>query len=121
MFYKSLLKPLLFQLNAESAHEAAIKVSDLTSNSTLFRKIASDIYGFEHPSLEREFFGLKFPNPVGLAAGFDKNGVAPKAMQSLGFGFVEMDDSMEGKSAVDALNGNEIDGRVWKVNEAKPR
>ena len=101
MFYKSLLKPLLFQLNAESAHEAAIKVSDLTSNSTLFRKIASDIYGFEHPSLEREFFGLKFPNPVGLAAGFDKNGVAPKAMQSLGFGFVEI-----GSITAKPSNGN---------------
>jgi cold-inducible RNA-binding protein len=41
--------------------------------------------------------------------------------RSKGFGFVEMDDSTEGKSAVDALNGNEIDGRAWKVNEAKPR
>ena len=40
---------------------------------------------------------------------------------SKGFGFVEMDDSTEGKSAVDALNGNEIDGRAWKVNEARPR
>ena len=41
--------------------------------------------------------------------------------QSKGFGFVEMDDSNEGKSAVDALNGSEIGGRAWKVNEAKPR
>ena len=41
--------------------------------------------------------------------------------RSKGFGFVEMDDQTEGKSAVDALNGNEIDGRAWKVNEAKPR
>ena len=41
--------------------------------------------------------------------------------QSKGFGFVEMDDSNEGKSAVDALNGSEISGRAWKVNEAKPR
>ena len=41
--------------------------------------------------------------------------------RSKGFGFVEMDDSNEGKSAVDALNGSEIGGRAWKVNEAKPR
>ena len=41
--------------------------------------------------------------------------------RSKGFAFVEMDDSTEGKSAIDALNGNEIDGRAWKVNEAKPR
>ena len=41
--------------------------------------------------------------------------------KSKGFGFVEMDDSNEGKSAVDALSGSEISGRTWKVNEAKPR
>ena len=41
--------------------------------------------------------------------------------RSKGFAFVEMDDSTEGKAAIDALNGNEIDGRAWKVNEAKPR
>ena len=41
--------------------------------------------------------------------------------RSKGFAFVEMDDSTEGKSAIAALNGNEIDGRAWKVNEAKPR
>jgi len=41
--------------------------------------------------------------------------------RSKGFGFVEMDDSNEGKSAVAALNGSEIGGRAWKVNEAKPR
>lgn len=41
--------------------------------------------------------------------------------RSKGFAFVEMDDATEGKAAVDALNGNEIDGRAWKVNEAKPR
>jgi RNA recognition motif-containing protein len=41
--------------------------------------------------------------------------------RSKGFAFVEMDDSTEGNSAIDALNGNEIDGRAWKVNEAKPR
>ena len=41
--------------------------------------------------------------------------------RSKGFGFVEMDDSNEGKSAVEALNGSEIGGRAWKVNEAKPR
>ena len=41
--------------------------------------------------------------------------------RSRGFGFVEMDDSNEGKSAVNALNGSEIAGRAWKVNEAKPR
>ena len=48
------------------------------------------INGKNHPSLEKEVFGIKFPNPVGLAAGFDKNAEVYKQMYSLGFGFVEI-------------------------------
>ena len=48
------------------------------------------LYCFHHPSLEREVFGLKFPNPVGLAAGFDKNAVLTDELATLGFGFVEI-------------------------------
>ncbi|MGB2514438.1 MAG: quinone-dependent dihydroorotate dehydrogenase, partial [Flavobacteriaceae bacterium] len=44
----------------------------------------------KHPKLEREVFGLKFPNPVGLAAGFDKNAVLYKALSNFGFGFIEI-------------------------------
>jgi RNA recognition motif-containing protein len=62
-----------------------------------------------------------------LRSAFSQFGKVSKASvimdhnRSKGFAFVEMDDSMEGKSAIDALNGNEIDGRAWKVNEANPR
>ena len=45
---------------------------------------------FEDPGLEREFFGIRFRNPVGLAAGFDKNGEAILGLQALGFGFIEV-------------------------------
>lgn len=90
MFYKSLFKPILFQNDAESAHELAVKLSSITSNSTLLYNISHRIFGLEHNKLNRNYFGLHFPNPVGLAAGFDKNGVTPKAMQALGFGFVEI-------------------------------
>ena len=48
------------------------------------------IYRTEHPSLEREVFGLRFPNPIGLAAGFDRNGEAFRELSALGFGFVEI-------------------------------
>jgi dihydroorotate dehydrogenase len=90
MLYKSLVKPFLFQKDAESAHESAIRISQKTSKSPLLQKLASSFYGFEHPDLHRSFFGLDFPNPIGIAAGFDKNGDTPVALQSLGFGFVEI-------------------------------
>lgn len=101
MLYKSLAKPFLFKKDAESAHELAVRLSSTTSNSTFLRAITSAVYGFDHKKLERDFLGLHFPNPIGLAAGFDKNGVSPKAMQALGFGFVEV-----GSITAKAAEGN---------------
>ncbi|MGN8226356.1 quinone-dependent dihydroorotate dehydrogenase [Gracilimonas sp. BCB1] len=90
MIYKKLLKPLLFKTDAEKAHEWALSIASKTNNSPLLQTLAATLYNETRPELEQEIFGLTFPNPVGLAAGFDKNGTTPKAMQALGFGFVEV-------------------------------
>ena len=90
MIYKNLIKPLLFNKDAEEAHELGLRVASLTHRSKFLQLLASAVYKTSHPSLEQELFGCRFPNPVGLAAGFDKNGATPKAMQALGFGFVEV-------------------------------
>ena len=90
MLYKSILKPYLFKKDAEEAHELAINTGAYVAESDLFRDLTSLIYGYNHPGLKKEFWGLEFPNPVGLAAGFDKNGVLVPAMEALGFGFVEV-------------------------------
>ncbi|MEQ8524661.1 quinone-dependent dihydroorotate dehydrogenase [Gracilimonas sp.] len=90
MIYKKLLKPLLFKTDAEKAHEWALSMASKTNNSPLLQTLASSIYNEPRIGLEQELFGLTFPNPIGLAAGFDKNGTTPKAMQALGFGFVEV-------------------------------
>lgn len=90
MLYKSLVKPILFQKDAEAAHEIAIRISEATSRSGALQNLAKLFYDYRHPALKRSFWGLNFPNPIGLAAGFDKNGETPKAMQSLGFGFIEV-------------------------------
>ncbi|WP_324673104.1 quinone-dependent dihydroorotate dehydrogenase [Hymenobacter sp. GOD-10R] len=88
--YKSLLKPLLFQLNAEQAHHlvfGSLKRSvQVPGTAALLRML----YDYQHPSLEREVFGLKFKNPVGLAAGLDKNAELTDELGALGFGFVEI-------------------------------
>ena len=90
MFYKSLVKPFLFQKDAESAHELTIWIAELISSSEFLQHIATSLFSYENSQLKRDFFGLHFPNPIGLAAGFDKNGVTPLAIQALGFGFIEV-------------------------------
>jgi dihydroorotate dehydrogenase len=90
MIYKNFIKPLLFNKDAEEAHELGLKIASLTHRSKILQLLAASVYRTKHPSLEQDLFGCHFPNPVGLAAGFDKNGTTPKAMQALGFGFVEV-------------------------------
>jgi len=88
--YKALVKPLLFQLDAERAHHLIFdnlkRAYRLPGTAAMLR----GLYDFRHAGLEREVFGLKFPNPVGLAAGFDKNAVLTDELAALGFGFVEI-------------------------------
>jgi dihydroorotate dehydrogenase len=84
-FYEDLLRPLLFLLDPETAHDLAI--------GSL--KLGSSLPGLKGnvrvpAALRREVFGVSFPNPVGLAAGFDKNGIAIPALAALGFGSVEI-------------------------------
>jgi dihydroorotate dehydrogenase len=84
--YEKLLKPLLFRLDPETAHHLAINTLARLSRS---RFLLSLFAAPEFPNLERTVFGVKFPNPIGLAAGMDKNAAALPAWEALGFGFVE--------------------------------
>ena len=87
-----LLKPFFFSLDPEKAHHFVVGAMRIFSPIFYLRKSFYDfkINGKNHPSLEKEVFGIKFPNPVGLAAGFDKNAQIFKQMSSLGFGFIEI-------------------------------
>jgi dihydroorotate dehydrogenase len=100
MLYNYLLKPLIFKKDAEQAHDLALRISSITNNSKLLQEVASAIYG-GGKGFEQKFWGLTFKNPIGLAAGFDKNGTTTKAMQALGFGFIEV-----GSITAKASNGN---------------
>src|SRR5688572_10800939 len=83
MVYRSLVRPLLFRLPPETAHELALHSLSLLPAKVVARRYASG------PTLPVTRFGLSFENPVGLAAGFDKNGIALEALSALGFGFIE--------------------------------
>ncbi len=90
MIYNSLVRPLLFQLDAEQAHDATHKFAETASQSSFLKALATGIYGYQSPTLNQQIWGLDFKNPLGLAAGFDKNGEIPEIMEALGFGFVEV-------------------------------
>ncbi|GAB3935720.1 quinone-dependent dihydroorotate dehydrogenase [Mucilaginibacter myungsuensis] len=85
----SLLKPILFKFDPEKVHHAVTDGLRLLNNIPGGAGISKAVWLIEDVRLEREVFGLKFKNPVGLAAGFDKNGLMVKEMANLGFGFVE--------------------------------
>ena len=87
--YRKLIKPILFAMNIERAHSTVLFLLRMIGKIPGGRALLRAIYRTEHPSLEREVFGLRFPNPIGLAAGFDRNGEAFRELSALGFGFVE--------------------------------
>jgi dihydroorotate dehydrogenase len=89
MLYRKLLRPALFRLPPETAHEFAIRSLALALGAGPLRAAARRRLAAE-PFGELRRLGLSFGNPVGLAAGFDKNGVAVEALSALGFGFVEV-------------------------------
>ncbi len=90
MFYKLFLRPLLFLLSPEKAHAFTVFSFELLLKIPLLKPLLQWYYTVKSPKLERKLFGLTFPNPVGLAAGFDKDGKHMEAMECLGFGFIEV-------------------------------
>lgn len=85
-----LIKPLLFQFDPEKVHYFVTRNLKRLNRFPGGAAFSRMLWNFEDKRLEREVFGLKFPNPVGLAAGFDKNAELISEMADLGFGFVEI-------------------------------
>ena len=88
--YQRIIKPLLFSLNIERAHHVVLLMLRIFGLIPGGRWLLRKCYAVEHPALEREVFGMRFANPVGLAAGFDRNGEAFRELAALGFGFIEV-------------------------------
>ncbi|MDH7446957.1 quinone-dependent dihydroorotate dehydrogenase [Aquimarina sp. 2201CG14-23] len=88
--YKSLIRPILFKYDPEEVHHFTFKMIRTLSKIPLVSGIFRSIYQVENANLEREVFGLKFKNPVGLAAGFDKDAKLFNELSNFGFGFVEI-------------------------------
>jgi dihydroorotate dehydrogenase len=85
--YERFARPLLFSLDPEAAHYLAIAVLRGASHGDLALRALNV---FQPPRKPKTVFGVNFPNPIGLAAGLDKNGLALPAWAALGFGFIEI-------------------------------
>ncbi len=86
----SLFKPFIFLFAPEKAHQLTVRIFRILCLIPGLNYVFKNNWKVSHPSLERNLLGLNFPNPVGLAAGFDKDGKYYDVMSNLGFGFIEI-------------------------------
>ncbi len=88
--YKAIIKPIFFSFQPEFIHHFVFRFLKLSNKIPGVGAVNRAIFTFSDKQLEREVFGLKFPNPVGLAAGFDKDAKLYNELGNFGFGFIEI-------------------------------
>ena len=89
-FYSKIARPLLFSLDPEFTHKQTIRTGAWISRSRLARSILRRTYNIQFPELRVQAMGLEFQNPVGLAAGFDKQAYIYPLIDDIGFGHIEI-------------------------------
>ncbi|MFA6354166.1 MAG: quinone-dependent dihydroorotate dehydrogenase [Candidatus Paceibacterota bacterium] len=90
MLYKFLLKPIFFKFDPELVHNRIISLGEFLGRFSLTKKITAKLFNYENSKLETEVCGIKFKNPVGLAAGFDKDVRLTQIIPEVSFGFMEV-------------------------------
>ena len=88
--YKLIIRPIFFLFDPEKIHYFTFSLVRFLSKIPLVPNLFRSLYQVNDKRLERNLFGLTFKNPVGLAAGFDKNAVLYNELANFGFGFVEI-------------------------------
>ncbi len=88
--YKRIIRPLLFLFDPEWVHHFSFAAIRFVNRLPFSGMIIRGLYKTKNPKLEREVFGITFPNPVGLAAGFDKDAILFRELSNFGFGFIEI-------------------------------
>ncbi|MBT6254046.1 quinone-dependent dihydroorotate dehydrogenase [Candidatus Uhrbacteria bacterium] len=89
-FYKHIAKPIFFKQDPEKVHDRVLGVGKVLGGSTLSKAVVGAVMRYKNPILVQEIRGVRFPNPVGLAAGFDKNAELTELLPDVGFGFEEI-------------------------------
>lgn len=111
--YTHIFKPVAFQFDPEAVHDRMLSVGVLLGRSAVGRAVIRRLFFFSHPLLHQTIAGISFANPIGLAAGFDKNAELLSILPAVGFGFVEVG-SITGEPCV----GNPRP-RLWRVPQAR--
>ncbi|WP_018613663.1 quinone-dependent dihydroorotate dehydrogenase [Segetibacter koreensis] len=86
----AVLRDILFNFDAEDVHYFSMNAMKTVLKVNIFKKLLEKSFQYQDASLEKQVFGLPFKNPVGLGAGFDKNALYLKELETIGFGFVEI-------------------------------
>lgn len=112
-FYRNAAKKALFRLDPETAHERMLRMGKFLGSNAVTQNIISLALNFSDKSLGQTVCGIKFKNPVGLSAGFDKNAELTGIIPSVGFGFME----------VGSITGEYCEGnpkpRLWRLPKSK--
>ena len=111
--YRNLLKRIYFRIDPERVHDAMTAMGQRLGNHAITRALTHVAFGYADPILEQTVAGIHFANPVGLAAGFDKDAVLTDIIGSVGFGFAEVG-SITGR----ACKGNPKP-RLWRMKKSK--
>lgn len=111
--YKNFLKRIFFLGDPEKVHDTMVLFGRILGSNFLTKSLTSLLFSYSHPALEQEILGIKFKNPIGLSAGFDKDGQLTDIMSSVGFGFEE----------VGSITGEPCEGnpkpRLWRLKNSK--
>lgn len=111
--YTHVAKPIFFRFDPEQVHDRMVSFGKTLGRTSIGRRAVKTAFAYSHPALVQELFGIRFPNPVGLTAGFDKNAELTEIVPSVGFGFEE----------VGSITGEPCEGnpkpRLWRLPKSK--
>lgn len=113
LFYKNLLKPIFFLIDPEMMHDSMTMVGRLLGSNVLTRQLTALLFSYHHNCLKQKVLGIKFLNPIGLSAGFDKDARLTNILPSVGFGFAEI-----GTVTGERCPGNPKP-RLWRLQKSK--
>jgi len=107
--YKALLKRIFFLFDPETVHNRMVNGGKFLGSHAITRKIIAFLFSYSNEKLEQNILGIDFPNPIGLAAGFDKDAYLTDILPSVGFGFAE----------IGSITGEPCEGnpkpRLWRL------
>lgn len=111
--YRKILKPQFFRIDPEEMHDSMTRNGKFLGNYGITRGLTGLMFDYKHPMLEQRVLGIKFKNPIGLAAGFDKDAQLTQILPSVGFGYEE----------IGSITGEPCEGnpkpRLWRAKKSQ--